>query len=128
VPRFHGGLLRRIGLVAVLALMPAWVAGQSAYVPPPPWAVGGSATPAPAPKPAAKVVKATPVPSGSGIPAEQRECRYCHEFTEAEIDIQPKLARKKHRRALEKEKACDQCHDAEEMCCHELVFGKLEDD
>lgn len=107
--------------------MPAWVAGQSAYVPPPPWAVGGSTKPAPEPKSSPEVVKATPAAPGSGMPAEQRECRFCHEFTEAEIDLQPRLAQKKHRRALTGGKACDSCHDPEEMCCHEIAFGRLGD-
>lgn len=124
--RLRGGVSCRLLVLAVLGLLPAMAAGQSAngYVAPPAWAVGGGF--APAPKPAAKVEEKAEKVAEGGIPPEQRDCRFCHQLDEAELNAQPRLAQRKHRRALDRGRACDRCHDAEEMCCHELIFAKLE--
>jgi len=55
-----------------------------------------------------------------------RECMSCHMFTREELANQGRLARKKHKRVLSGKKVCIDCHESEEMCCHETVFARVE--
>ena len=53
-------------------------------------------------------------------------CLGCHKMSEEEINQQPRQAQKKHRKTMEEQGPCTECHNkATIICCHDNLFYKL---
>lgn len=50
-------------------------------------------------------------------------CLGCHNMSEESINQQPRQAQKKHRKVMEEQGLCTECHNkATIMCCHDNLF------
>ena len=50
-------------------------------------------------------------------------CLGCHKMSEEDINLQPRQAQKKHRKAMQEQGTCTECHNkATIICCHDNLF------